>query len=272
MAHPAVQLELGQSAPDLTKSWADLEVPSIYQPIWEKLRRAAEREGFEPEELQGKGLSKLAKRCGWAPATVALYSKVARYCGLSVLRLEVTPEPAPDAALPLSRLWRAPVERMDILWARAALWAAMASQWPASSERFRNLTCDEVDVSGSALYIEGRRLNGIASHWQAWQSQRALVEGLSGSPYVLCSVSNGFLSGASGAAYLGRQLSPRGMQEAFRSHVRRVAALLSIEGSTTAEAMGALRYDTYRRLIIERGVEPVDRGKVRGARRQPSPT
>ena len=68
-----------------------------YEPQWRRLIEAALELGLGPEELAETGLDPLAAARGWKPATVALYSKVARYGGLALPRAP-TPEPDPPSS------------------------------------------------------------------------------------------------------------------------------------------------------------------------------
>ena len=52
-----------------------------YEAQWRRLAEAALELGIGPEQLGGTGLDPLTAARGWKPATVALYSKVARYGG-----------------------------------------------------------------------------------------------------------------------------------------------------------------------------------------------
>ena len=76
---------------------------------------------------------------GWKPATVALYTKVARYGGIALPRV-ATPEPDPPA-LDLRPL---PCAATIPNTSAAVAWCALALAWPAPVGRFRTLRRDQV--------------------------------------------------------------------------------------------------------------------------------
>ena len=98
-----------------------------YAPQWRRLAEAALELGLGPESLAETGLDPLAAARGWKPATVALYSKVARYGGIALPSVR-TPEPDPPE-LDLRELTRVRTEDPEHL--RAVAWCAIALGWPA---------------------------------------------------------------------------------------------------------------------------------------------
>ena len=97
------------------------------RPQWRRLAEAALELGLGPEQLGETGLDPLAAARGWKPATVALYSKVARYGGIALPRVP-TPEPDPPE-LDLRPLTQVRSEDPEHL--RAVAWCALALAWPA---------------------------------------------------------------------------------------------------------------------------------------------
>src|SRR6476661_5618491 len=79
-------------APPPARAWRRLDAPPGYEAQWRRLAEAALELGLGPEQLGETGLDPLAEARGWQPATVALYSKVARYGGIALPR-GATPEP-----------------------------------------------------------------------------------------------------------------------------------------------------------------------------------
>ena len=73
-------------APPPARAWRRLDPPRGYEPQWRRLAEAALELGLGPEPLAETGLDPLAAARGWKPATVALYSKVARYGGVALPR------------------------------------------------------------------------------------------------------------------------------------------------------------------------------------------
>src|SRR4051812_50095658 len=69
-------------APPPRRAWGRIRPPEGYEPQWRRLVDAALELGIGPDELAETGLDPLTAARGWKPATVALYSKVARYGGL----------------------------------------------------------------------------------------------------------------------------------------------------------------------------------------------
>src|SRR3954466_5865736 len=81
-------------APPPERAWRRLDAPPGYEAQWRRLADAALELGLGPETRGGTGLGQRAAARGWKPATVALYSKVARYGGIALPRVP-TPEPEP---------------------------------------------------------------------------------------------------------------------------------------------------------------------------------
>src|SRR3712207_1110755 len=81
-------------APPPPTAWARITPPAGYEPQWRRLVDAALELDLGPDDLAAAGLDAVARAREWKPATVALYSKVARYGGLA-LPLPPTPEPDP---------------------------------------------------------------------------------------------------------------------------------------------------------------------------------
>src|SRR4051794_4760490 len=83
-------------SPPPARAWHRIRPPEGYEAQWRRLMEAALELGLGPDELAAQGLGPLAEARDWKPATVALYSKVARYGGIG-LPLVRTPEPDPPA-------------------------------------------------------------------------------------------------------------------------------------------------------------------------------
>src|SRR3954453_22486728 len=71
-------------APPPERAWRRLPVPPGYEAQWRRLVDAALEIGMGPDALVEEGVDPIAEARGWKPATVALYSKVARYGGVAV--------------------------------------------------------------------------------------------------------------------------------------------------------------------------------------------
>src|SRR3954471_17613163 len=82
-------------APPPARAWARLTPPLGFEPHWRGLVEAAVEQELSPDALAETGLDPLAAAREWKPATVALYSKVARYGGVAV-----APPPTAEAAPP----------------------------------------------------------------------------------------------------------------------------------------------------------------------------
>src|SRR3712207_4368170 len=92
-------------APPPERAWQRLPVPPGYEAQWRRLIDAALEVGMGPDSLVEEGMDPIAASRGWKPATVALYSKVARYGGIA-LSMVRTPEPGPQTPgiRPLSQI------------------------------------------------------------------------------------------------------------------------------------------------------------------------
>src|SRR5919206_381255 len=127
-------------SPPPARAWRRLTPPEGYEQQWRRLVDAALELGLGPDELAATGLDPIVAARGWKPATVALYSKVARYGGV-VLPTAPTPEPEP-AFLDLRPLTAIRNEDPEHL--RTVAWCALALGWPASVAQFRSLRRDQV--------------------------------------------------------------------------------------------------------------------------------
>src|SRR4051812_49559501 len=87
-------------APPPERAWRRLDAPPGYEAQWRRLADAALELGLGPEQLGETGLDPLAAARGWKPATVALYSKVARYGGDAPPPGAPPPPPPPRPRLP----------------------------------------------------------------------------------------------------------------------------------------------------------------------------
>src|SRR4051794_41809144 len=86
-------------APPPRRAWGRIRPPEGYEPQWRRLMDAALELGIGPDELAETGLDPLTAARSWKPATVALYSKVARYGG-AALAGAPPPGPGPPALGP----------------------------------------------------------------------------------------------------------------------------------------------------------------------------
>jgi hypothetical protein len=235
------------------------------------LTEAALELGLGPDQLAETGLDPLAAARDWKPATVALYSKVARYGGVG-LPLAPTPEPDPPT-LELRPLTQVRSEAPEHL--RAVAWCALALGWPGTVGQFRSLRREEIHPATQRLHVrtaDGEwAVPGALTAWHAWESVRARFPALAASPWVLPALRRG--PGLD--SQVGGQLSTQALQVTFAKHAVRTA----VEMRATAppgrraevEALAAdyltLSYDSYRRLALAAGAPPVgSRGAVRALR------
>src|SRR3954447_22641486 len=86
-------------SPPPERAWHRIRPPEGYEPQWRRLVDAALELGLGPDDVAGSGLDPIADAREWKPATVALYTKVARYGGLSLPSV-APPGPAPPAPVP----------------------------------------------------------------------------------------------------------------------------------------------------------------------------
>jgi hypothetical protein len=258
-------------APPPARAWRRLDAPPGYEAQWRRLAEAALEQGLGPEQLGETGLDPLAAARGWKPATVALYSKVARYGGIALPRV-ATPEPYPPE-LELRPLTQVRGEDPEHL--RAAAWCALALAWPAPVGAFRSLRRDQVHATARRLLVatdDGEwSVPGALTAWHAWESVRGRFPALADSPWVLPALRRG--PGLD--SHIGGRLSNQALQVTFTKHARRTAQHLRATAAPSrleaVEALAAfykeLSYDSYRRLALAAGAQPVSpRGVVRAAR------
>ena len=258
-------------APPAERAWARLTAPPGYEPQWRRLVEAALEQGLGPDALVETGLEPLAAARDWKPATVALYSKVARYGGLGVTQPR-TPEPDPPT-LDLRELTRVRGDAPEHL--RSVAWCALALGWPATVGQFRALRRDQVHVTPRRLLVateDGEwSVPGALTAWHAWEAVRARFPGLAASPWVLPALRRG--PGVD--SRVGGQLSTQALQVTFAKHAVRTAADMRATAApgrrAEVEALAAdyltLSYDSYRRLALAGGAPPVaPRGAVRAVR------
>jgi hypothetical protein len=258
-------------APPPVRGWRRLDAPEGYPAQWRRLAEAALELGLGPEDLAETGLDPLAAARGWKPATVALYSKVARYGGIALPSVS-TPEPDPPQLdlRPLAQLRSEDPEHL-----RAVVWCAVALGWPAPVAQFRSLRREQVHVTARRLLIrtDGGEwtVPGALTAWHAWEAVRARFPALAESPWVLPALRRG--PGLD--SRIGGRLSNQALQVTFTKHAARTAQHLR---ATTAPSRRdqveelalcyrELSYDSYRRLALAAGAPPVaSRGVVRAAR------
>jgi hypothetical protein len=258
-------------SPPPARSWRRLEAPPGYETQWRRLAEAALELGLGPEQLSETGLDPLAAARGWKPATVALYSKIARYGGVALPRV-ATPEPDPPE-LDLRPLTRIRSEDPEHL--RAVAWCAVALGWPAPIASFRSLRRDQVHATARRVLIstdDGEwSVPGALTGWHAWEAVRSRFPALAASPWVLPALRRG--PGLD--SQIGGRLSNQALQTTFTKHAVRTAQVLRATAAPSqrehaeelALAYRDLSYDSYRRLALAAGAPPVSpRGVVRAAR------
>jgi hypothetical protein len=258
-------------APAPARAWRRLSPPEGYEAQWRRLVHAALELDLGPDELTVGGLATIAAARGWKPATVALYSKVARYGGLG-LALEATPEPEPPV-LDLRPL--AAVRSEDPEHLRAAAWCALALGWPAPVARFRSLRRDQVRPTARRLLVhtdDGEWVvPGALTAWHAWEAVRGRFPALAASPWVLPALRRG----PGIESVVGGRLSSQALQVTFAKHAAATARHLRATAAPgrqaqveeLAAAYRRLSYDSFRRLALAAGAPPVgSRGVVRAAR------
>ena len=258
-------------SPPPARAWRRLDAPEGYAPQWRRLAEAALELGLGPESLAETGLDPLAAARGWKPATVALYTKVARYGGIALPSVR-TPEPDPPE-LDLRELTRVRTEDPEHL--RAVAWCAIALGWPAPVAQFRSLRRDQVHATARRLLIstdDGEwAVPGALTAWHAWEAVRGRFPALADSPWVLLALRRG--PGLD--SRIGGRLSNQALQVTFTKHAVRTAQHLRATGTPSrreqveelALAYRDLSYDSYRRLALAAGAPPVSsRGAVRAAR------
>jgi hypothetical protein len=258
-------------APPPAPAWRRLDPPEGYPQQWRRLAEAALELGLGPEQLGETGLEPLAAARGWKPATVALYSKVARYGGIALPSAR-TPEPDPPA-LELRPLTAIRSEDPEHL--RAVAWCALALGWPAPVGRFRSLRRDQVHATARRLLIRTEdgewAVPGALTAWHAWEAVRGRFPALADSPWVLPALRRG--PGLD--SRIGGRLSNQALQVTFAKHAVGTAQHLRVttppshreQVEELAAAYRRLSYDSFRRLALAAGAPPVSaRGVVRAAR------
>lgn len=260
-------------APTPETAWRRLRPPRGYEDQWRRVVDAALELGIGPDELADSGLESLAAARDWKPATVALYTKVLRYGGLALDAVR-TPEPTP-ARLDLRPLTRVRTEDPEHL--RAVAWCALALGWPAPVGSFRALRRDQVHPTARWLVVrtdDGEwSVPGALSAWHAWEAVRNRFPVLASSPWVLPALRRG----PGFDSHVGGQLSSQALQTTFGKHAVRTGEHLRATAAPSrrpaadelAAAYRTLSYDSYRRLALAAGAEPVaPRGVVRATRAQ----
>jgi hypothetical protein len=258
-------------APAPARAWRALRAPHGYEDQWRRIVDAALELDLGPDDVAAGGLDTIAAARGWRPATVALYSKVARYGGLAVPSAP-TPEPEPPL-LDLRPLTRVRSEDPEHL--RAVAWCALALGWPGSAGQFRSLRREQVHPTARRLlvHVDGHEwaVPGGLIAWHAWESVRNRFPALAASPWVLPALRRG----PGFDSRIGGRLSSQALQVTFAKHAVRTAAHLratappSRRDAVEALAAGyaALSYDSFRRLALASGAPPVTaRGVVRAGR------
>ncbi|GAA3167402.1 hypothetical protein GCM10010531_20180 [Blastococcus jejuensis] len=258
-------------APPPARAWGRVRPPEGYEPQWRRLVDAALELGLGPDDLAATGLEPLVAARGWKPATVALYSKVARYGGLALPRAP-TPEPDPPE-LDLRPLTQVRSEDPEHL--RAVAWCALALGWPAPVAAFRSLRRDQVRATTRRLLVatdDGEwAVPGALTAWLAWETVRNRYPALAASPWVLPALRRG--PGLD--SRIGGRLSSQALQVTFTKHAVRTAQHLRATAAPSrrdaaeelATAYRDLSYDSFRRLALAAGAPPVAaRGVVRAAR------
>jgi hypothetical protein len=266
--HPALP---DMPAPPAARAWARLRSPVGYEAQWRRLMEAALELDLGPDELVATGLEPLTAAREWKPATVALYTKVARYGGLQMAQPR-TPEPDP-VTLELRELTRVRGEAPEHL--RTVAWCAIALGWPGTVGQFRALRRDQVQTTTRRLLLstdDGEwAIPGALTAWHAWEEVRNRFPALESSPWVLPALRRG----PGPTSHVGGQLSTQALQVTFTKHAVRTALQLQASAApahrAAVEALSVhyarLSYDSYRRLVLSTGVEPVaPRGAVRAER------
>ena len=258
-------------APPPARAWRRLDAPPGYEAQWRRLAEAALELGLGPDQLSETGLEPLTAARGWKPATVALYSKVARYGGVALPRV-ATPEPDPPELdlRPLTQLRNEDPEHL-----RAVAWCAVALAWPAPVGAFRSLRRDQVHATSRRLSIatdDGEwSIAGALTAWHAWEAVRARFPALADSPWVLPALRRG--PGLD--SQIGGRLSNQALQVTFTKHAVRTAQHIRVTAAPSqrehaeelALAYRGLSYDSFRRLALAGGAPPVSaRGVVRAMR------
>src|ERR671916_1057851 len=258
-------------APPPERAWRRLPVPPGYEAQWRRLVDAALEVGMGPDSLVEEGMDTIAAARGWKPATVALYSKVARYGGIA-LPVVRTPEPDPQTLelRPLSQIRSEDPEHL-----RTVAWCALALGWPGSVGEFRSLRREQVRPTARRLLVrvDGAEWSvpGGLTAWHAWETVRNRFPVLAGSPWVLPALRRG----PGFDSRIGGRLSSQALQVTFTKHAVRTAAHLRATAPPSrrewaealAEEYGRLSYDSFRRLALAPGAPPATAPGVVRARR-----
>ena len=258
-------------APPAARAWARISPPRRYEAQWRRLVEAALEQDLGPDALAETGLEPVAAAREWKPATVALYTKVARYGGIEIAQPR-TPEPDP-LTLDLRELTRIRSDALEHL--RTVAWCSLALGWPGTVGQFRGLRRDQVHATTRRLLVstdDGEwAVPGALTAWHAWEAARDRFPSLATSPWVLPALRKG--PGVN--SHVGGQLSTQALQVTFAKHAVRTATAMQATAPTSrreqVEALAAvyltLSYDTYRRLALAAGTPPVaPRGAVRAKR------
>ena len=258
-------------SPPPAHAWSRLSAPPGYEAQWRRLVDAALDLGLGPDDLAAGGFRDVAASRSWKPATVALYSKVARYGGLA-LPLPVTPEPDPPL-LDLRPLTQIRADDPEHL--RSVAWCALALGWPAPVGTFRSLRREQVRVTAGRLVVSTGdgdwSVGGALTAWHAWEAARSRYPALAASPWVLPALRRG----PGLESRIGGRLCNQALQATFTKHLRGTVRHLRATAPPSrqeavealAGAYGSLSYDSYRRLALAAGAPPVaPRGEVRASR------
>ena len=190
--------------------------PPGYEVQWRRLAEAALELDLGPDELAETGLDPLAAAREWKPATVALYSKVARYGGLALPRPR-TPEPDPQAAWTCARSPSSaepdPEHVRAVAWCALALALARAGRHvplaaPGPGARRRP------PARGRAPTTASGRSPARSTAWHAWETVRDRFPALAASPWVLPALRRG--PGLD--SRIGGRLSNQALQVTFAKH------------------------------------------------------
>ena len=276
---------LGRPAPGVLfdqapSTWAGTRPPrnadqsrnAEYEAKWHALSEAATSVGWGPAQVAAAGVTALndaraaAGQQRWALRTVAYYTKLSRYAGLSADHVAVADTEGDALASDIAAtLWGPPRRYGHPAGLRSAAVAHLGWHWPGEVHQWLRLPTSAVTVaSSSELRVEWSDDNGerryvvrdadVVATWLTWERARAQVAAQS--HWALCTTERG-RSGADA----GAQLSLRGFQAAFCVHVGRCGAVHP-DG-------GPLSYDRYRKAAVANGASPTGaRGAERATRRR----
>ncbi|MBS4753770.1 hypothetical protein KG112_13230 [Nocardioides sp. zg-ZUI104] len=258
--------DLPRSPELLERAWAAHSPPPAYAAQYRRLAEAAVEAGIHPHDLDAadlasSGLSALAHRRGWRPATVSLYAKVARYAGIPCPGLR-TPEPD-RTALPLAPLLAQPAADASPAQVRVWVWLSVARRWPAPLPVWTGLRVEHLALSPAHRRLTVRYLQGsalgrplatpadpAAAAWARWLQLRDGIPGLAESPWALPNTRRGNRPDVT----VGSQPSERGLEAAFKRYVRGCLEREHARGRTPEPEMLRryleLSYDTYRRHVM----------------------